>query len=136
MPASPVLPRALALLALSAACQFALASDHAAAPAPKAAPIDVTRDPLDVIRERLARKLGAIKAPDTPNPNVLRVLSKTSAPMAADPTPAAEAKRPVQHRPATAEPVHGAGRAHAAHWDYGGSGGPATWGRMKPEFSK
>ncbi|MES2099072.1 MAG: carbonic anhydrase family protein [Pseudomonadota bacterium] len=157
MPALPVLPRALALLALSAACQLALGADHAAAPAPQAAaaepakapsatepatrkpkavPIEVTRDPLDMIRERLARKLGAIKAPDTPNPNVMRVLSKTSAPTSTDPTPAAEAKRPVQRRPAAATPVHGAGSAHAAHWDYGGAGGPDTWGRMKPEFSK
>ncbi len=160
MPALPmlprILPRAFALLALSAACQLALGADHAAAPAPqaaaaesapsateparrrpKAAPIDVTRDPLDVIRERLARKLGAIKAPDTPNPNVMRVLSKTSASLAADPAPAAEATRPVQRRPAAAAPVHGGdGLAPAAHWDYGGSGGPDTWGRMKPEFSK
>lgn len=142
MPALLSLPRALVLLALSTACQFALGADHAAAAAPetaaaepakskpKAAPIDAARDPLDVIRERLARKLGAIKAPDTPNPNVMRVLSKTSAPAAAnpappDPAPATEARRPAQRRPTA-----------AAHWDYGGSGGPATWGRMKPEFSK
>ena len=117
MPALLSLPRVLVLLALSAVCQLALGAD-------------VGRDPLDAIRERHAQKLGALKAPDTPNPNVVRVLSKTSAPIAADPAPAVEATRPVRRRPVAAMPVH------AAHWDYGGSGGPDTWGRMKPEFSK
>ncbi|MEP7099292.1 MAG: carbonic anhydrase family protein [Burkholderiales bacterium] len=146
MPALPSMPRAFALLALSAACQFALASDHAAAPAPKPlaaeaakepvrkkpklAPIDAARDPLDVIRERLAQKLGATKAPDTANPNVMRVVSKTNAPVAEQGHSPTEVKRPAHRRPAAAEP------AHAAHWDYGGSGGPETWGQMKPEFSK
>ncbi len=37
------------------------------------------RDPLDVVRDRLAAKLGAIKAPDTSNPNVLRVTSQAVA---------------------------------------------------------
>ena len=145
MPALPSLHRAFALIALIAACQFAIASDHAAPAAKPAAAeepakeppakkpkADPARDPLDVIRERLAQKLGAIKAPDAANPNVVRVVSKTSAPVAAEHehAPAAEPKRAVARKPVAAEPVH------AAHWDYGGSGGPETWGQMKPEFSK
>jgi carbonic anhydrase len=54
----------------------------------------------------------------------------------------------VAARPATA--VHAGGRshpghkpvpaaaapaAHATHWSYGGEGGPARWGQLKPEFA-
>ena len=156
MPVLPLPPRVFALLALSAACQLAPASDHAPAPAAKPAAVDATadtradvpadppatrpaakrpkidpsRDPLDLLRERLAQKLGAIKAPDTSNPNVLRVVSKTSAPAAHDHADAVAPKRAAARKPAAAEP------AHPAHWDYGGSGGPDTWGRLTPEFSK
>ena len=123
MPALPLLPRnlprAFALLALSAACQIAVGSDRADAPAakhavaeevakeaaPKKPKAEPSRDPLDVIRERLAQKLGATKAPDTANPNAVRVVSKTSAPVAAEPEPAAEPKRPVHRKPASAEPA-------------------------------
>jgi carbonic anhydrase len=158
MPALPSLPHVFALLALSAACQLAIASDHAAAPAPKTAageplkeaatelvqkkpkstPVEVARDPLDVIRERLAQRLGATKAPDTANPNVVRVVSKTSAPVASEHEhqPAPEPKRPSPRKPVGAESARAGAPAHAAHWDYGGSGGPESWGQMKPEFSK
>ncbi len=156
MPASLSLPRVFSLLALSAACHLAFASDHGA-PATKAAAAEEpmeeraakkakgepARDPLEVIRERLAQKLGATKAPDTANPNVVRVIAKTSAPVAAEPAPEpkAEARRAAPRKPSAtlAEPAHAANAAHAvvaAHWDYGGSGGPETWGQMKPEFSK
>lgn len=124
MPALRLLPltlhltvtRTFALLALSAACQLALAADHAGS-APKAAaaeaareaaagPIrksraDPLRDPLDVIRERLAHKLGAIKAADAPNPNAVRVVSRTSAPDIAEHAAVAEPKRQVHRKPAT-----------------------------------
>jgi len=148
----PSLPRALALLALIAACQLAIASDHAPAPAPAspAAPAEAhanepapkkpkaepVRDPLDVIRERLAQKLGATKPPDTSNPNVVRVVAKTSAPVAAEHEPLAEPRRPARGKPAAAEPVIAVAPAHATHWEYAGSGGPEAWGRMNPEFSK
>ncbi len=159
----PALPPALSIAA--AACAAALlslsaaASEHPpAAPAPakgkvvaesahdapakeaavKDAPfkktpkiVEALRDPLDVLRERLAQKLGARTA-DTASPNVVRVVSKAGAPLAAGShenaaAHAAEPKRPVTRRAAD---------HHAAHWDYTGQGGPETWGRMKPEFSK
>jgi carbonic anhydrase len=102
--------------------------------------VEALRDPLDVLRERLAQKLGARTA-DTASPNVVRVVSKASAPVAAEShEPAPEVKRVVARRapaPTAAEHAHAARAAgHAAHWDYAGSGGPETWGQMKPEFSK
>jgi carbonic anhydrase len=155
MPAVPL----LASLAVCAAALLSLgvaAAEHptaapvkaeAAEPAKDAAarkpkpPIDAARDPLDVLRERLAQKLGAARAPDPANPNVVRVVSKASAPVAAEShEPAPEVKRVVARRapaPTAAEHAHAARAAgHAAHWDYAGSGGPETWGQMKPEFSK
>ncbi len=164
MPASPLIfltlatrtlprpvPRAWAVFAMITVCQLALASDHASPP-PKASvaeaakeaaaePMkkpraDPPRDPLDVIRERLAQRLGAVKAPDSASPNVVRVVSKTSAPAGADHAPAAEPKRSVQRKSAAVEPAQAARPAHATHWEYAGTGGPETWGQMKPEFSK
>lgn len=116
------------------------AADHgkpaAAAPA----------DPMDTLREKLATKLGAVKAPEAPTPYVVRVVSKATAepapgsaaahaeakPKAADPggTPARVAKL----RAAKAAAGHQA-NAHAAHWSYGGEGGPEQWGQLKPEFA-
>jgi carbonic anhydrase len=101
----------------------------------KIVPLDARgpRDPLDMIRERLAEKLGAAKSADTSNPNVVRVVSKASAPMITELAEPAAA-RSVRRKPAAATdtaPAHA-----AAHWDYSGSGGPETWGQMKPEFSK
>ncbi|MES2992087.1 MAG: carbonic anhydrase family protein [Pseudomonadota bacterium] len=158
----PALPPALSIAAACAAALLSLsaaASEHPpAAPAPgkgkvvaeaahdapakeaavKDAPfkktpkiVEALRDPLDVLRERLAQKLGARTA-DTASPNVVRVVSKAGASLAVGShenaaAHATEPKRPVARRAAD---------HHAAHWDYTGQGGPETWGRMKPEFSK
>jgi len=109
--------------------------------AEKPAPRAPIQDPMDKLREKLAQKLGATKAPGVENPNVVRVVSKMSAAdehAAHAPAAAATPPRPVARRAAAAaaaEPGHAA-VAHAAHWDYAGSGGPETWGQMKPEFAK
>ena len=112
-------------------------------PVARARPV---QDPMDVIRERLAEKLGAAKTPESAA-NVVRVVSKASAaPAAVDairassvrhgPAPAAArsnvALATQQREAPSGNANHGAG---AAHWDYAGSGGPESWGRMKPEFS-
>ena len=101
------------------------------------------KDPMDVIRERLAEKLGAAKPPEAA-PNVLRVVSKVST--AASPAEAVHAT-PTRHaRSATPVPAAAAalvagqraGHGAAAHWDYGGSAGsagPEAWAQMKPEFA-
>jgi carbonic anhydrase len=107
---------------------------------------------MDVLRERLAEKLGAAKAPQSPSPYVMQVTSKaesgvTPATAAAAPKPA---HRAVQRAaPAGDGPSHelvGRLRAekaaartpdgHSPHWSYDGSGGPEAWARLNPEFAK
>ena len=119
-----------------------------AGPAPAAAqkPARPTpgKDPLDVIRERLAEKLGAAKPPEAA-PNVLRVVSKVSATPspteAVHASPARPARSTVAAMPAAAAALaaaHRDGHSAPAHWDYGGSAGsagPEVWAQMKPEFS-
>jgi carbonic anhydrase len=100
-------------------------------------------DPLDLLRQRLAEKLGAARKTDTSNPNVVRVTSKAGAPMITELAEPSSA-RVVHRHPAGSEPyvtAHGAdaehaGTAAAARWDYAGATGPDAWGQMKPEFSK
>lgn len=164
MPALSSLPhrRVLALLVLSAACggapaagpgvatgpsAAASAGDPSTRTAPRKAPpagpetadVHGPRDPMELLRERLARKLGAAPAPDAASPNVLRVTSKPRAPVASaepDADRVADAPRPPHRRVAPAEPSRAAAPTHAVHWDYAGSGGPERWGRMNPEFAK
>lgn len=56
----------------------------------------------------------------------------------------AAAARPVKSKAAVLAAAHLAGHApelsappahHAAHWSYGGAGGPAEWAELKPEFA-
>jgi carbonic anhydrase len=103
-------------------------------------------DPMDRIRERLAEKLGAHKAPDAGSPNIVRVAAPA---MLAPPPPAhavAPARRPTAsatamaaaHRASVvvAAPAAHAAAAHAPHWDYQGAAGPESWGALQAEFSK
>lgn len=139
--------RLLSALALAAGLASpAGADDHAvpgakadkAAPAarPASAPLrKATRqeavDPMDVLRERLAEKLGASR-PAEANPNVVRVVARGAS--AAEPNAATTAA----HGPAAGARAAGKPKAsgHAAHWDYAGEGGPARWGDLKPEYAK
>ena len=103
------------------------------------------QDAMGKLRERLARKLGAIKAPDASTTNVMRVVSRSSGETAAEreiridrrqmraSTAAQPATRLVadQHNPSTSASAPG-----HADWDYAGNVGPESWGRLKPEFSK
>jgi carbonic anhydrase len=102
-------------------------------------------DPMDRIRERLAEKLGAHKAPDAGSPNIVRVAAPAT--LVAPPAhAAAPARRPTvsaaamaaAHRAsvAAAAPVAHAAPAHAPHWDYQGAAGPESWGALQAEFSK
>ena len=124
------------------------APEAPAAKAAKAAPVD----PMDSLREKLAAKLGAAKAPEARTPYVVRVVSKAES---ASHAPASHAK-PVAARThevaansnahtaalvaalraEKAAEGHGTIPGHAAHWSYAGDGGPETWGRLKPEFAK
>jgi len=149
MPARCSMPRlaAAALLALSVGA--AAAAEHAAAPkAAASAPAGaaeppaphaktaprVVQDPMDMLREKLAAKLGASRPPGVDNPDVVRVVSKASTPTIDERVPGTMMLRPARHKPAAAEKPHDA--PHPAHWDYAGSGGPESWGQMKPEFAK
>ena len=132
------------------------ANAEPAKPAGKPPAPGVAVDPMDTLREKLASKLGAVKAPDAPSPYVVRVVSKSgeaahgSAAVAegkpadghgaADSHGAAKPSRRSASK-STAPAGHGAdghgggSAAGAAHWAYNGAGGPEQWGGMKPEFS-
>ena len=108
-------------------------------------------DPIDVVRERLAQRLGVIKPSERDNPNVVRVVSKpsTETPAAAgyndkdgDITVNAKAlarrsaAKPAPEKRAEKGAEKGEKAHHPEHWDYAGAGGPEHWGEMKPEFAK
>ena len=102
-----------------------------------------TIDPLDRVRERLAEKLGAKKAPDAGHPNVLRVAAHATAPMEpravavsghAAPARASAMAAASRHGPAAVAAPEPA--SHAPHWDYQGVAGPESWGKLQAEFSK
>ena len=100
-------------------------------------------DPMDTLREKLASKLGAAKVPESPSPYVVRVVSKAGD--AAHGAAAGHGDAKADGHAPTAAKVSklradkaAAGHmanGHAAHWSYGGAGGPEQWGMMKPEFS-
>ncbi len=112
------------------------ANDKANDKAAKAAP----RDAMDVLRERLAEKLGATPAPEA---NALRVAARSPAPAPAPvrtATHAAATPHPARpaaglRAPGAAAVAHGSS-PRAAHWDYQGDAGPESWGRLKPEFAQ
>ncbi len=159
---APSRPLAAGLLAAAAALCLAMparASDaHAPAPAAaakpgakpaaadhgKAAAAATPADPMDTLREKLATKLGAVKAPEAPTPYVMRVVSKANGEHAPGPAAAqVEAKAKASDHGGTAAKVArlraakgaAAAGAHGAHWTYGGDGGPEQWGQLKPEFA-
>ena len=160
-----LLAKTVAGLSVATLCAGAHAAEHAApAAAPKSASVEhkaeaadakgakaETRgtvkkpgpqDPMDMLRDKLAARLGAAKPPEAVSPNVVRVVSKASA--LPEPAvvvggghgasastarrPSVEPRKPAGHT--------GADPGHAAHWSYEGAGGPEGWGRMKPEFAK
>ena len=97
------------------------------------------QDAMDLLRARLADKLGAAKDTPEAKDGVLRV--GATAPAASAATRSASAAVPHVLAAPLAAPVASAASAvhaagHAAHWDYQGSGGPDSWGRLKPEFAR
>ncbi len=89
----------------------------------------ILQDPMDMLRERLAQRLGAAKSSDG---QALRVAAHSPTPTAASQvakaTPATGA---AKKRAATAQPPRPVGP-----WAYEGDAGPQSWGRLKPEFTK
>ena len=98
-------------------------------------------DPMDQVRERLAERLGAAKAPETKSPFIVRVVAKVESTTTAG-TPA---QRQVTHASVLAAehraqkvamPIAPQALDQPAHWSYQGEGGPAQWGALKPDFAK
>jgi carbonic anhydrase len=129
----------------SKAADPAVAADEAvaASAAAKRAP---PRDPMDVIRERLAAKLGAGKVAESATPGVVKVVSQTAAVPTGGVSRSMVSPVSNQARAIAAGPTHAAAReAAASHavasghagepWAYEGPAGPAAWGELKPEFS-
>ena len=100
------------------------AVEEAVAPKVATAAAAVAADPLEHLRQRLAERLQATRASVQSGPNDVHVAAKSS--------PAA---KPGGHGAGAAKAGDKAAAGHAAHWDYKGSAGPATWGGLKPEFS-
>jgi carbonic anhydrase len=104
---------------------------------------------MDLLRERLAAKLGAKPSADgkfamqvsnrgESGENVITAVRPSAAAIAA----AHRARRPAATASAVASDANldiAANAGHSllpTHWDYAGSEGPDAWGRMRPEFSK
>jgi carbonic anhydrase len=101
---------------------------------------------MDLLREKLAAKLGARPSADgkyamqvsnrgESGENVITAARPSAAAVAA-------ARRPRRAASAVGGEANMDIAAHAGtsllptHWDYAGGGGPDAWGRMRPEYSK
>ena len=131
-----VLAVALPLASLAADSASPAADDaKAEQPAPKgkrSARAAVTPpDPMEDLRQRLAAKLGASKAPDGRSDAVVRVTTQPDGELQLTAQTAPEHKAAAPKASAKAVPAHG-----SAHWSYEGEGGPQSWGQLKPEFIK
>lgn len=119
-------PLAIASLLAALACAPAVPAardDHDAA---RAAAATKSADSLDLLRERLAEKLGAVAPGD--GSDVVRVVAKSRA--VARATPSAPLVRPRAAATASA-----AVEARDPDWSYSGAGGPENWAGLKPEFA-
>ena len=104
---------------------------------------------MDILREKLAAKLGAKPAPDgkfamqvsnrgESGENVITSVRPSAAAVAA----AHRRKRPASAASAVGGDANLDIAANAGqsllptHWDYAGDAGPEAWGKMRPEFGK
>jgi carbonic anhydrase len=81
---------------------------------------------LESLHQKLAERLGSARQPSDDGTLLLKVPAK---PVAHDARPVRVAAAAPARKPAQA-------RAGELHWDYAGDGGPAAWGKLKPEFAK
>ena len=93
------------------------------------------KDPMDIIRERLAEKLGAAKAPEAATSSVVRVVSRPSMHGTAAAAAGVGGTRALKLTAAHSELPAAEASVHAAHWDYQGDGGPQAWAQLKPDFA-
>jgi carbonic anhydrase len=107
------------ILLLAALC--VAAATNAAEPRrglPNAAP-----DPLEMLREKLEKRLAAAASAASAPGNEVRIAARSPAPVAA----------PV--RRVAPKAAHPAAEKHPEHWAYEGPGGPAQWGTLKPDYA-
>ena len=97
-----------------------------------------SEDPMDMLRQKLAERLGAQK-PDARGANVMRVDNRNASAAAPASSPVASPRTSV----ATVAPRRAESSTHLPArpasdrpWDYAGEAGPEAWGRLKPEFAK
>jgi carbonic anhydrase len=128
---------------ISAATAAAAAADLGD-PVPRA----TARDPMDIIRERLAARLGAARVPAAAPGGSVKVVSNDPAGVKPAPRAKAAPTRVAALSPGLADPTlvlgaNAAGsprgavnaRAGSSHWSYEGDNGPAAWAQLKPEFA-
>ena len=104
-------------------------------------PSPLAQDPMSKLRQKLATRLGAAPVADAGKPNVMSVALKSPAPGASDAETArvsssSHASVAVAARPRSAMAKEAASHDAAAPWSYEGSGNPAAWSTLKPEFAK
>jgi carbonic anhydrase len=126
----------------------------APAPQPEAATLTTQRDtrerrdPLDIVRERLAEKLGAGRSASSGGSSVIRVISAPTSSVPNVPAPAhptSHKKKALSANSSASKAAADAHRsplpdghsavAHTPHWDYQGEGGPQAWAQLKNEFA-
>ena len=130
----------------------AAGSGKAAEAAPVGEPVS-----MDLLRQRLAERVASVRAAQPPAQAPKAPIAEVAparhvaphrpaARTAASPSASrgheghAPATQVATLSPAAAAAIahhgHGsAGGGHAAHWSYGGDGGPAAWAQLKPEFA-
>jgi carbonic anhydrase len=145
--ANPVTPAAKPVEPVGVAASSAA---PAAAPAASAAGADARtersgrrasraaeEDPMEILRRRLADRLGAAPAPD--QSGTLRVTSRSSAAngesMTAAQAKPAEAGTGTKGAPTPLGKQGATQNGAPTSWGYEGANGPEAWGRLRPEFS-
>ena len=95
------------------------------------------QDPLDIVRARLAEKLGAGKFASSGGSSVIRVVSSPTVDAAPSAVKAARTAKVASKQTATVQAVTAEAHSHALapHWDYLGEGGPQAWAQLKNEFA-
>lgn len=137
------LPAAVALGLLFGLGNPYAADDRAAPKAetaarPSARTASPDPDSMDLLREKLAEKLGATRPAVPGGAAVVRLVAKTE-PTLATAAPVLRAKPDAAALAAAHRAEKGAAGgvgSHDLHWSYHGTGGPENWGSLKPEFAK
>ncbi|MEY4906754.1 MAG: hypothetical protein RL260_472 [Pseudomonadota bacterium] len=142
-PSRPLHSAALAAALLSAflTSPGAHANDgsHAApakpATAKPAAVAEPAAAPADELQRRLQERIATVRAAHTQVQGLAPSRAHRTAHAAQRAAPALAMGIVSQPQGAAPEapPAHAA--THAAHWSYGGEGGPAEWAKLRPDFS-